>query len=80
MNILIYFLIELLKLLGILSILNLLINNRYEIARSVEKGYEYLTVADAGKLFYLKGLNELVEFCKGQENVANVRKINNYCH
>ena len=76
MNISIFFLIELLKQLGILSIFKLLINKRYEIARSAEKGYEYLTFADAGKLFYLKGLNELVEFCKGQENVANVCNIN----
>jgi 26S proteasome regulatory subunit N12 len=43
---------------------------RYEIARSVEKAYEYLTVNDLLKFFYFKNAGEFSEFSKTQEQFA----------
>jgi len=43
---------------------------RYEVARSLEKSYAYLTVPDAIKFLYLKEQSELVQFVKGQETFA----------
>jgi len=43
---------------------------RFEIARSVEKSFEYLTLTDVLKFFYLEDAAALLQFAKTQETFA----------